>query len=78
MTDHDKDTKKSEDHKAKKPEPVEASAKDEAKEQQKQKIVSAYKGLKAQGFSKDQVAQQLGSKFAMTTDEVSAVLADEE
>ena len=50
----------------------------DAKEQRKQKIVSAYKGLKAQGFNKEQAAKQLSSKFAMTETDVSAALADVE
>jgi len=59
-----------------------ASVKDEAIRQQQQqrneRIAAAYKGLAAQGFSKEQAAQQLSAKYAMTVADVTGVLDAQE
>jgi hypothetical protein len=52
----------------------EDKAAEEAKKQHDEKIMTAYKSLAATGFSKEQAAQQLSSKFQMTVDAVSAVI----
>jgi hypothetical protein len=43
---------------------------------QKEQIASAGKALAGQGFSKEQIAKQLSSKFQVTVDEATAALAD--
>jgi hypothetical protein len=52
----------------------ENTAKDDAKKQKDQQIVDAYKRLSGTGFNKQQAAQQLSSKYAMTVDEVTAII----
>jgi hypothetical protein len=49
---------------------------DEAKKLHEDQIVEAYKGLAATGFSKEQAAQQLSQKYAMSADEVNSIIAD--
>jgi len=62
MTDQENEATKNDDTKV------------DAAEQKKQKIIAAYKGYKAQGFNKEQAAQQLSSKFAITVDEARAAI----
>jgi hypothetical protein len=50
------------------------SRSDDAKKQKQDQILAACRSLTAQGFNKDQIAQQLSAKYAMTTTEVNAIL----
>jgi hypothetical protein len=44
------------------------------KKRQHEKMIADHKGIMARGFSKEQAAQQLVSKYAMTIAEVNAVI----
>jgi 2,3-bisphosphoglycerate-independent phosphoglycerate mutase len=47
----------------------------DAKKQKDEKIVSEANALMRQGFGKDQIANQLSSKYQMTPAEIIAVIA---
>jgi hypothetical protein len=45
---------------------------------QHEKMIADHKGIMARGFSKEQAAQQLVSKYAMTLADVNAVIDQSE
>ena len=50
------------------------TTKDDVKKQKDQQIAAAHKRLMATGFNKQQAAEQLSSKHAMTVAEVTAIV----
>jgi hypothetical protein len=53
-----------------------AKQRDESKQRREDEIRQAGKNLASQGFSKDQIAAQLSSKFQITVDDAKALVDD--